>query len=247
MKSDPIDERVIVWFSCGEASAVAARLAVEKYPLTSEIVYCDTMKTEHPDNARFFRDVSRWIDKAITVIRSDEYESIDEVFERERYMSGIAGARCTVEMKKVPRNRFQRPNDIHIFGYCIDEPKRFNDFKSNNPELRLEWILRDNFIRKSDCARILRQAGIERPVMYDLGFEHNNCLGCVKATSPSYWQRIARLFPDVFERRCIQSRKIGARLVRVDNIRIFLDELDLTREFGEPDGSIECGPYCLTG
>jgi len=173
-KANPINQRVIVWFSCGEASAVAGYLAVQKYPMESELVYCDTMNTEHPDNRRFFRDVQNWTGKAITVIRSTEYDSVDEVFERTRYMIGVKGARCTVEMKKVPRNFFQRSNDIHIFGFTADEPKRFNDFQNNNPELRLEWILRDNFIRKSDCARILRQAGIPRPEMYALGFEHNN-------------------------------------------------------------------------
>lgn len=243
-RADPVDNRVIVWFSCGEASAVAAYLAVEKYPMRSEIVYCNTLASEHPDNRRFLIDVSHWIGKSITVIESHKYESVDDVFESERYMAGIAGARCTIEMKKLPRQMFQRPTDTHIFGFTVDEGKRFERFKRQNPGLKLEWILGDKFIRKSDCARILERAGIKRPEMYGLGFEHNNCLGCVKATSPTYWQRVARCFPDVFARRSAQSREIGARLVRVDGTRIFLDELDLNRNFGEPDGDIECGPYC---
>lgn len=237
------NNRVVVWFSCGAASAVAAKLAVEKYP-DCQVVYCDTLATEHSDNARFFQDIQRWIGKTITVIKSAKYTDVDEVFERERYMAGIAGARCTVEMKKVPRMAYQRPDDVHVFGYTVDEQKRIKDFRANNPELNLEWILADNFIRKTDCYRMLTEAGIKLPEMYALGFEHNNCVGCVKATSPTYWQRVAKYFPVDFARRAKQSREIGARLVRIDDVRVFLDELDLSRNFNEPDGDIECGPYC---
>ncbi len=38
--------RIVVWFSCGAASAVAAKLAVEKYNNVM-VVYCDT-GGEHP-------------------------------------------------------------------------------------------------------------------------------------------------------------------------------------------------------
>lgn len=238
-----MNRRVIVWFSCGAASAVAAKLTTEKYP-DCEVVYCDTLATEHSDNARFFQDVERWIGKRVTVIKSAKYADIDDVFERERYMAGIAGARCTVEMKKVPRMVYQRPDDLHVFGYTVDEPKRIKDFRANNPELDLEWILRDRFIRKVDCYRILKEAGIALPQMYALGFEHNNCIGCVKATSPAYWQRVARHFPVEFQRRAKQSREIGARLVRVDGKRVFLDEMNLSRRYEGGDGDIECGPYC---
>ena len=239
-------ERTVVWFSCGAASAVAAKMAVEKYG-DPDVVYCDTLASEHPDNARFFGDIQRWIGKSITVIKSAKYEDIDDVFERERYMAGIAGARCTVEMKKVPRLNYQRADDIHIFGYTVDEHERIEKFKKNNPELTLDWILRDRFIRKVDCYRILEEAGIALPEMYALGFEHNNCAGCVKATSPSYWQRTAKHFPEVFARRAKQSREIGARLVRIQGVRCFLDEMPLDAEYSEPDGDIECGPYCSPG
>ena len=159
-------------------------------------------------------------------------------------MAGIAGARCTTELKKLVRQRFERDDDIHIFGYTVDEHSRAARFEGNNPELSCEWMLIDSFIRKKDCHRILREAGIEPPVMYSLGFEHNNCLGCVKATSPGYWNRTRREFPDAFARRARQSRDINARLVRVNGERIFLDELDPSEGLDEPDGNIECGPFC---
>jgi len=41
--------KVIAWFSCGAASAIAAKLAIKKYGYIVEVVYMDT-GSEHSDN-----------------------------------------------------------------------------------------------------------------------------------------------------------------------------------------------------
>jgi hypothetical protein len=234
--------RHLIWFSCGAASAVAAKLGTETYGARCEVVYCDTLASEHPDNRRFFDDVQRWIGRPITVIRSAKYATIDDVFERTRYMSGLAGARCTSELKKLPREAFQHPDDVHVFGYTAEEGGRAEDFEDRNPSLKVDWILIEQNITKGRCLAMLRAAGIALPVMYSLGFEHNNCLGCVKSQSPGYWNRIRREFPDVFERRARQSKAIGARLVRYRGERVFLEQLPSDAD--APDDAIECGPVC---
>ena len=238
--------RMVAWFSCGAASAVAAKLAVEKYADRCEVVYCDTMQTEHPDNQRFFDAVQAWIGRPIVRIRSEKYETIDDVFAHTRYMSGIKGARCTTELKKLPRIAWQDEADTHVFGYTADkkEQKRAADFEKHNPSTHVEWILIDQGVTKDKCLELLAAAGIALPAMYALGFDHNNCLGCVKATSPGYWNRTRRLFPEVFERRCQQSRILGVKLVRISNVRRFLDELPPDAD--APDDDIECGPMCQT-
>lgn len=238
--------RRIVWFSCGAASAVAAKLTVEAHPSSEvEIVYCNTARSEHKDNYRFREDVERWLRRRVWVISSKKYDSIDEVFQKRRYMSGPKGAICTTEMKKIPRREYEQADDIHIFGFTADETKRITDFKNNNPELRLEWPLVDGEITKEDCYRFLRRAGIELPVMYRLGYKNNNCIGCVKATSPGYWNKIRRDFPAHFALRAKQSREIGARLVRVKGKRVFLDELESEVDLLAPQTeSVSCGPEC---
>lgn len=239
-----MSERVLVWYSDGAASAVAAYFAVRKYGERCVVVKADTTADEHPDNLRFRADVEEWIGREVTLIRSEEYEGIDDVFERTRYMAGIAGARCTTELKKLPRRQYQRDDDIHVFGYTADEAHRIDRFEGNNPELTCDWILRDKNITKDDCYYLLDRAGIELPEMYRLGFDHNNCKGCVKATSPAYWARTRLHFPDVFQRRAAQSRDIGARLVRIEGERVFLDEIPEDFPVDGPDGDIECGPFC---
>lgn len=238
--------RVIVWFSCGAASAVAAKLAVDKYGDRVEAVYCNTLASEHPDNARFMQDVERWIGKKVTIISSTKYESIDEVFEKTRYMAGISGARCTVEMKKLPRLKFQQPDDLHIFGLTADEDKRITRFTGDHPDLDLEWNLQDANLDKDDCLRMIVEAGIVLPAMYSLGYKNNNCIGCVKATSAKYWDKVRKDFPEVFARRAAQSRAIGVRLTRVKGERIFLDDLPAKGIRGKLE-DISCGPDCVDG
>lgn len=244
------NSRVIVWFSCGAASAVAAKLAIKKYGQRIIVAYCDTMATEHTDNQRFFDDVQNWLGREITRIKSEKFATIDDVFEYRRYLSGIAGAPCTVEMKKVPRFAFQEPDDIHIFGYTADEGGRIANFEQNNPEVYLDWILRDKGYSKQRCLREIERAGIALPVMYALGFEHNNCLACVKATSPRYWRRTRLHFPEAFERRVRQGREYGARLVRINGERKFLDELppddvlSLWADIEDFQEDLSCGPQC---
>ena len=237
--------RVVVWYSDGAASACAAQLAVSKYGADRvSVVKADTTEDEHADNLRFRADVEAWIGKDVELIRSEAFTGIDDVFERTRYMAGIAGARCTTELKKIPRYQFQEPTDVHIFGYTVDERFRIDRFEENNPELLCEWNLRDADLTKDDCYYLLDQAGIALPAMYGLGFDHNNCIGCVKATSPHYWARTRKHFPEVFNRRAAQSRDIGARLVRLQGERVFLDEIPADFGGDGPDGEIECGPFC---
>ncbi len=98
-------KRQIVWFSCGAASAVTAKLAVDKYP-DCEVLYCDTLKYEHPDNLRFLNDVSTWIGKPIKILKSKKYSDIFDVFNKTGWLIGVGGARCTTELKKNVRKKY---------------------------------------------------------------------------------------------------------------------------------------------
>lgn len=236
--------RVIAWFSCGAASAVAAKLAVQRYADRCEVIYCDTAATEHADNERFLADVEKWIGAPVRRLQSDTYRDVDDVIERRRYMAGVYGAPCTTEMKKIPRKKMQRPDDVHVFGFTADEDRRIGTFEKNNPELYLDWVLRDQGITKDDCYKILESAGIDLPVMYQLGYRNNNCLGCVKATGAKYWNMVRRDFPEVFDKRCRQSRELGVRLTRYKGERIYLDELPAGYMPAGDLEDISCGPDC---
>lgn len=239
-------QRIICWFSCGAASAVAAKETLKRFAPSNLVipVYCDTSRNEHPDNKRFITDCERWLGVSILKIGHPRLLTVEEVFKEKQYMSGVKGAPCTGQLKKVPRHQFATPDDIHVFGFTSDEKKRVREFEKRNFDLRLLWTLIDAKKSKQDCYKELMKAGIELPAMYRMGYRNNNCLGCVKASSPGYWQKVRRDFPGVFKRRAEQSREIGCRLTRVDGKRIFLDELPIDREFKFKNENISCGPEC---
>ncbi len=218
--------RMIVWFSCGAASAVAARMAVTTYRAAYDIhvCYCDLLADEHPDNRRFLADVERWIGQGIEFLRSPRYRTIHDVFRGERYIVGVAGAPCTRILKRRVRIAYEQPGDLQVFGFCADEKHRIDRFERNFPDVDCEWVLAAMGFTKGDCLEALARAGIERPAMYALGYHNNNCRGCVKG-GMGYWNKIRRDFPDRFRAMATIEREIGATILRREGERLFLDEL----------------------
>jgi hypothetical protein len=214
------DSRIIGWFSCGAASAVAVKIT------GADPVYCET-GAEHPDNQRFMADCEAWFGKPVKRLRSDEYKDTWDVWEKTRWLAGVNGARCTTELKVKPRLEFQRPDDLHVFGYTADQADvdRAYRLRQNYPELRLWCPLIERGLTKAACLDMVQRAGIKLPPMYAMGFQNNNCIPCVKATSPAYWALIRKRFPAEFARMAKLSRDLDVRLCRIDDERRFIDEI----------------------
>ena len=218
--------RTISWFSCGAASAVATKRTLENVP-DALVVYCET-NGEHPDNERFLADCEAWFGKTVTRISSEKFSSTWDVWTRERYLSGIAGASCSRALKFRPRLEFQLPDDIHVFGYTADgnDKRRADNFRNNHPELIVKTPLIEKGVKKAGTLAMIQNAGIKLPVMYGLGFHMNNCIPCVKAQGASYWALIRQEFPAEFERMVILSRSLKVRLCKLGTgERIFIDEI----------------------
>lgn len=229
----------IVWFSCGAASAVTARLIAKQ--TNCNIVYC-MVTDEHKDNLRFLADCEKWIGQNIEIIKSSKYKSVDDVIEKKKYISGIKGAPCTLELKRNVRLEYADVNDVHYWGFTLEEVKRAKDFDKRNTALINHYPLIEYGITKQMCLGIIQEAGIDIPIMYKLGYEHNNCIGCVKSQSPKYWNMIRKDFPEVFKKRCEQSRKLNVRMIKLNGVRMFLDELPETAtEHNDIDISCDIG------
>ncbi len=242
-------ETVVVWFSCGAASAVAALKTMELYADRCNVrIVNNPVVEEHEDNKRFLKDVEKWLGVTVEYATNEKYPSCSavDVWEKRQFMSGPIGAPCTLELKKMARRQFEDRNEIdwHVLGFTADEKKRSDNFIRGERENLLP-VLIDAGITKADCFNILRQAGIKLPEIYSLGYPNANCIGCVKATSPTYWNHVRKMHPDVFKERAEQSRRIGAKLVRYKNERIFLDELPEDAK-GAPmkNMDFECGIFC---
>jgi 3'-phosphoadenosine 5'-phosphosulfate sulfotransferase (PAPS reductase)/FAD synthetase len=220
-----MDGRTVCWFSCGAASAVATRLALRDNP-AAVVAYCET-GSEHPDNERFLSDCSRWFNAPVERLKSVRYSDTWDVWHKRRYLAGVEGALCTVELKVIPRLEWQRPTDVHVFGYTANGPDvaRARRMVETYPELTLVFPLIDQGITKEACLSMVQHAGIALPPLYGLGFQNNNCLPCVKATSPDYWSLVRKTFPDKFKRMALLSRELDVRLCRINGERSFIDEI----------------------
>src|ERR1700743_835920 len=117
---------IVVWFSCGAASAVAAKKTIEQYSDNYTIRVVNTpVKEEREDNRRFLKDVEKWIGKEIELASNPEFpdNSACSVWAKKKYMSGVKGAPCTYELKKRARHIFTNNNiiDFHVFGFTANE------------------------------------------------------------------------------------------------------------------------------
>lgn len=246
-------ERIAAYFSCGESSAVAVKMKLAELrqgdPLSYElaIVRC-IVPNEHEDNDRFASECEQWFGHLITNIRSDDYADCWDVWEKRRYLNGINGAPCTLEMKKRPRQDFERDwlPDLSVYGFTAEEVKRAKRYQEQNPEIRLDTPLIRAGLGAGDCAAIVERAGILRPMMYRLGFKHNNCRTCVKARSPGYWANVRLHFPLDFGRLARLCRELGWTPCRAgDDTPIWLDELPLDTLPVDDSADIDCSLLCV--
>ena len=251
-----MDKRIVSWFSCGAASAVATKLAIEENKrgenLLFVVAYCEVAE-EHPDNKRFLEDCEKWFGQDIVILGNNDYNrSIYNVFAKTGYLKGPSGARCTGELKKAVRQKFEKPNDRQVFGYCVEENEvRVNRFIDANADVDMWPILVERGISHSDCLAIILEVGIELPEMYKLGYRNNNCIGCVKGEA-GYWNKIRVDFPEVFERMSKVEESMNRTVCKrewVEDGKRKLERIplkDLPPNLGNysAESEIQCGIFC---
>lgn len=216
--------RRVRWVS-GAASAVAAMLDWRDHP-HGVFATCET-RSEDADNERFFVDVEAWLGEPIIRLHNGEYENTWDVWERRKFIAGPEGAPCTGLLKIRPRVEFQRHDDIHVFGYTVDGPDQVRAARLQEHffELTIETPLISRGIDKAACLAVLLSVGVQPAKTYAEGFPNANCMPCGKATSPNYWALVRKIRPIEFARMAELSRRLGARLTRINNERIFIDEI----------------------
>lgn len=236
--------RRVVQFSCGAASAVAAKLTLTRH--SDAVVVNAFLAEEHDDNRRFLTDVEAWIGTAITVLRDEKYgASAYEVFRRVRYTKGMYGAPCSRTLKRDLLDRWSTPGDIPILGFTAEEEDRADGYLDSHGGIG-EFPLIDGGLTKRDCLAMVERAGIRLPTMYLLGYNNANCIGCVKGGA-GYWNKIRRDFPERFNEMCAIEDTIGptAYLMRdrATGVRVPLRQLDPAA--GRHDTTVpECGFAC---
>ena len=114
--------------------------------------------------------------------------------------------------------------------------------------MKCEFPLIDNKITKEECLGMLWQIGIKLPKMYELGYSHNNCIGCVKG-GLGYWNKIKIDFPKYFEKMSKIEKELGVSILKhrsgeKEGERLFLKDLKPNMGNYMQEPSITCGIDC---
>lgn len=231
---------VVSWFSAGVSSAVATKLVVDEI---DKIIYIH-IDDQHPDTMRFVKDCERWFGKKIDILQS-EYKNVANACRAggSQWINGVHGANCTRWLKK----RVRKEWEISFLGYELKyiwgmdyyEQDRADRIKENMTNQRHIFPLIDRKLSKKQAHEIMTASGVKRPIMYDMGYHNNNCVGCVKG-GMGYWNKIRIDFPEVFSARAKLEREIGGTCIN----GVYLDELEPER--GRQEGPIvaDCGILC---
>ena len=230
----------VSWFSAGVSSAVATKLVIAEL---DAIIYTH-IDDQHPDTMRFVRDCEAWFGKSITILQS-YYRNVETVSLAMGFINSPrgGGAQCTRKLKRRVRKEWEDQrvgiDFVYFWGMDANEEKRCDGLRLAMPDQQHRFPLIEHALTKEDAHAILAKAGIRRPEMYDLGYQNNNCIGCVKG-GMGYWNKIRVDFPAVFAARAAMERRIGGSCLN----GTYLDELDPNA--GRIDGPIceDCGIFC---
>ena len=243
--------RMVCQFSCGAASAVATKLILAAYAPEDVVIVNAFIKEEHEDNRRFFADCEKWFSHPIVTLRNAQYDaSTDEVWRRKRFIKGLRGAPCSLELKRKLLATIELPGDVKVLGFTSEEWDRFDSLCERFPDETFRAPLIEKDLSKTDCLAMIARAGIELPMMYRLGYDNANCIGCPKG-GQAYWQNIREDFPERFSQvQAIQeSIGPGANFLRFrsgtrNRERMSLAELPPGRGNMKHEPNFSCSFFC---
>lgn len=228
----------VCWLSAGVSSFIAGYLTKD----IDEYLYID-IDNQHPDSMRFIKECEKFLNRPIKILKSP-YGSVENAIKAFGFINRPkVGAYCTKVLKKRVRKEWEdahKDYDItYVWGFDLNEKHRAERLLETSTQFEHEFPLIENMLTKQDAHAILHQLGIKRPIMYDLGYNNNNCIGCVKG-GMGYWNKIRIDFPEVFERMAKLEREIGSSCIN----GVYLDELEPDRGRMQDEITQECGVMC---
>jgi hypothetical protein len=227
----------VMWFSAGVSSAAVLLMCRQEI----DVAIYQHIDDQHPDTLRFLRDVELAYGKPI-IVRQSPYKSVEAVCRAFGVVNNPRFAECTRVLKRRERKEWENENPgrhTYFWGMDADETKREAGIRRSMTDYDHRFPLIERNLSKQDAHGMLARMGIKRPVMYDMGYANNNCIGCVKA-GMGWWNKVRVDFPEVFASRAKMERDIGHSCIT----GIYLDELDPQAGRHDPPITTECGIFC---
>ena len=211
----------IISFSGGAGSAIAAELAVNEYGKENVVLLFADSLIEDKSLYLFNSQVSEALGVGLTVIT--EGRTPWQVFKDVKYQGNTRIDPCSRVLKRDFIRKWLKLNynpnqcNIHVGIDCTEEHRLGPVVERNKPFIyRSMLIEKDMFITNDDKVKWCLDNNITVPVMYELGFAHNNC--CVKAGLGQF-KKLYEKLPDVYLHHEAQQEQL---MIDVPNVHPFL-------------------------
>ncbi|MFS0558818.1 hypothetical protein [Brevibacillus sp. 179-C9.3 HS] len=205
----------IIFFSGGTSSFSVADWVKTNYPGDNIVLYFTDTLWENYDLYRFIDEASDKLELPM-LTHSVGLNPIELMFEKKLVFNSMIGD-CSKVLKiqvaadflkrgKKPsiekwRNKqYLKAEDfvteaILYFGIGFEEMHRQGPIWKNWQPFKVEMPLIDYVI---DNDAVLKKHGIRKPILYELGFSHNNCNGCCVKAGQGHYKNLKQKMPDVF-------------------------------------------------
>jgi hypothetical protein len=190
----------VINFSGGLCSFWAAKRVVDRYGTTDvTLIFADTL-IEDEELYLFNQAASVFLGLPIT--RLSREVTPWQLFRSEGLIGNARFPICSIRLKRELLDQWHRQNCLEMdsiiyVGFDWTEENRLNDLRKELPRWRFEAPMCEPPLW--DKCRIIKETeaiGLPIPILYRLGFPHNNCGGrCVRA-GISHWVHLYRQFPD---------------------------------------------------
>ena len=176
-------------------------------------IYID-IDDQHEDSIRFIKDIEKVIGKEVEILRSEQYRTVEEC------VLAFGGFRnpwnnfapCTNWLKKRVRKAWEAAHEdyvlTYVWGFDLKEKNRAERTVEANPQASHEFPLIEKNLSKEEVHGLFeRTFDFKRPLMYDMGYPKNNCIGCVKGgglaigtESEKIFQKFSKIAPNSKEK-----------------------------------------------
>ena len=196
--------RIIATMSGGKSSAWCADWALRHFDKDKVVLYFNDTKWEHPDLYRFIEELSSYWNKEITY--DSDGRSPENLFYEHHAFANNRMPFCSRILKCERLQKFYRDGDMIIFGIGNNESHRayrlikvYEDIAMKKHKyVKLLFPLIAENVTSEQIDKWIESIHIDVPIMYRLGFEHNNCSGgCVRA-GKKQWKKLYETLPEVY-------------------------------------------------
>lgn len=246
--------RHLITFSGGVTSAKVCDIVLNKIP-ESEIIFTDT-GWEHPDLFRFMDNLEKRWDRKITILKDDRYETPEDLFYDKRFLGSNRVPLCSRVLKAELMQKYTNQGDILYFGIDNTEKHRATRISKVYEKFKVTCIyplIEQNIDKQSVIDEIENEWNIKIPILYKMGFAHNNCSGGCVRQGKAGWLHLLKTYPDIYrDRERVEnemSEYLGKRVTYLKDKSLEelrqIHEKNNSLDFGQQE-SFECMGICNT-